>query len=46
VSSPLTRPTDSVLEIGKRPLASPWRPWQRLMPMVQGFILAQRERCG
>jgi hypothetical protein len=23
-----------------------WRGWQRLMPMVQGFILAKAERCG
>ena len=23
-----------------------WRGWQCLMPMVQGFNLAQRERCG
>lgn len=23
-----------------------WRGWQRLMPMIQGFNLAQRERCG
>jgi hypothetical protein len=23
-----------------------WRGWQRLMPMVQGFNLARRERCG
>jgi hypothetical protein len=23
-----------------------WRGWQRLMPMVQGFNLARRQRCG